>query len=211
MIAVLALLAAAAPAPSAQPPRPTPTPIAISRSTAAPPRGKSLAEVARGIKLRLPPGESRVITDEKLKSLSSGVELTTGSAPAPSAGPPTDLAAADAEAARRKEEWQARFFSAQQEARDLEAEEARLTQEVARLEREFYSRDDPYQRDSVIKPAWDEAVARLRDVQQRLPEARRAPDEIANAARRDGALPGWFRESPPPTPAPGGPGAGARE
>jgi hypothetical protein len=112
-------------------------------------------------------------------------------------GAPEGAGDAASEEARKKAYWQDRYFSAQQESNRLAAEEVALSQEVARLEREFYSRDDPYQRDSVIKPAWDDAMNRLRDVQQRLPAAKRAPDEVANAARRDGALPGWFREAPP--------------
>ena len=170
----------------------------MGKATAAPPRGKSLGEVARGIKLHFPKGESRVITNDSLKALSDGVELTTGSAPLPALTSASEGGTSpESEEAQRKALWQERYFAAQQEATSLEADEARLSQEVARLEREFYSRDDPYQRDNVIKPAWDEAMARLRDVQQRLPAARRAPDEIANAARKDGALPGWFRESAP--------------
>ena len=209
MIATIALLVAAgAPAPQATPtpaPRSIPAAIAMGKATAPPPRGKSLGEVARSIKLRFPAGASKTITNDSLKSLGSGAELTTGTAPAPSPAASDDLASFESEEARRKALWQERYFAAQHEATRLEEEEVILRQEVARLEREFYSRDDPYQRDNVIKPAWDDATARLRDVQQRLPAARKAPEDVADAARREGALPGWFRESPPAT-APAGEG-----
>jgi len=206
MIATMVLLAAGAAAPQATPtpsPRSIPAAIAMGKATAAPPRGNSLGDVARSIKLKFPQGESKVITNDSLKTLSKGAELTTGSAPPPVTAPADSATSPESEEAQRKALWQERYFAAQQEAARLEADEARLTQEVARLEREFYSRDDPYQRDNVIKPAWDEATAKLREVQQRLPAARRAPEDVANAARREGALPGWFRESPP-APAPAG-------
>jgi len=190
---------------SAPTPMPTVRPkLPPSRSATAPPRGKSLAEVARGIKLRFPAGQGPVITNESLRELSSGVELTTGTAPPPAAGGerPYDPAADEAS---KKAYWQERYFTAQRELSQLQQEAQRLGEEVARLERDFYARDDPYQRDNVIKPAWDAALARLREVQQRLPEAQVAPEQIANEARRDGALPGWFREPPPmPSAAPDG-------
>jgi hypothetical protein len=193
-----ALAGGAAQASPGPTPLPTPRPAAAVAGTgASTPRGKTLSEVARGVKLQLPHGESRVITNESLKSLGAGVELTTGTAvpPASAAAGGDELDAAEAQ---NKAHWQERYFAARRELDELTAEEARLTAEVARLERDFYSRDDPYQRDTVIKPAWDEAVIKLREVQKRLPAARKAPDEIANEARRAGALPGWFREAPPP-------------
>ena len=211
MIATMVVLAAAAAVSQATP---TPPPrgaaaaaVTMGKATATPPRGKTLGEVARGIKLQFPKGESKVITNENLRSLAGGAELTMAAA-APDAAPGARDAASpsESEEARKKTLWQERFFSAQQDVKRLEAEEATLSQEIARLEREFYARDDPYQRDAVIKPAWDEALARLREIQGLLPAARRAPDEIANTARREGALPGWFREAPPATPAPDGSG-----
>jgi hypothetical protein len=186
---------------------PTPTPVPAARFGAAgamskasqPPHGRSLAEVARSVKLRFPAAKPKVITNENLKELAAGAELTMA-APVPVSSSPTVGSKEDQEQAEKKAHWQDRYFSAQQELANLEAEEKRLAAEVARLERDFYARDDPYQRDTVIKPAWDDAVAKLRNVQQRIEGARGAPESIANDARRDGALPGWFREAPRPTP-----------
>jgi hypothetical protein len=198
-VLVFVVLLAGAP----QAPTPLPTPRAAAAGAtmgkaATAPRGKSLAEVARGVRLQFPQGESKVvITNETLKSLGAGVELTTGTAVPPPASA-ADAGETSSVDAQKKAYWQDRYFAARSEADSLAAEETRLTSEVARLEREFYSRDDPYQRDNVIKPAWDEAVLKLRDLQRRLPAARKAPDDIANEARRAGALPGWFREAPPP-------------
>jgi hypothetical protein len=203
MIAIWVLLATGAvaplPTPTPAPSRSIPAAITMGKATASSPRGNSLSEVARSVKLQFPKGQSTVITNDSLKALSSGVELTTGTAPPPQTTVADSASSSDFQEAQRKALWQERYFAAEQEATRLAAEEARLSQEVARLEREFYSRDDPYQRDNVIKPAWDEAMAKLREVQQRLPAARRAPEDVANAGRREGALPGWFRERPPAT------------
>ncbi len=209
MLGLTMILVAATAA--ATPPGPTPTPFPRSKISAVgaiskasePPRGRSLSEVARGIKLRFPSNKPRLITNDSLKELSAGAELTTA-APAPTPAPGSSTSSEEQQTAEKKAYWQDRYFAARQELINLEAEQQRLAADVARLEREFYSRDDPYQRDNVIKPAWDEAVSKLRDVQQRLEGARSAPETISNEARRDGALPGWFREIPSPTPVPQG-------
>jgi hypothetical protein len=210
MVGITIILAAAVVANAAPTPLPTPAAAArmaaaggISKATEPTPRGHSLADVARNVKLRFPASKPLVITNDSLKELSAGAELTTG-APVPPSADSSGTSTYEQELATKKTYWQDRYFAAQRELSDLESEEKRLTAEVARLERDFYSRDDPYQRDNVIKPAWDDATAKLRDVQKRLGAARSAPNDVADQARRDGALPGWFREAPPPTPAAAG-------
>ncbi len=191
----------------ATPPAPTPTPAAITllapSGTAAPSRPGSLAELARRIKLRLPAGaEGRTITNESVKALAAGVELTTAKA-----APPVDAEAAeqaDAELEQKQAYWQERYWQAQAELEDAEGEVRRLEAEAARLENEFYRTDDPALRDGVVKPAWDQALADLQAARQRLEEARTAPDRVRDEALRDGALPGWFRGGPPRRGASGG-------
>jgi hypothetical protein len=208
MVGLVLFLAGAAVAPP-----PTPTPVALTgkmtsssmsmRAGESSLHGRSLAEVAKGVKLRFPSSSKpTVITNDSLKALGAGAELTTA-APVPaaqeSASSPSSY---ERQMTEKKAYWQDRYFSAQQQIKDLEAQQKRLAADAARLERDFYSRDDPYQRDNVIKPAWDETVTKLRDVEHRLEGARSAPDAIANDARHDGALPGWFREAPPVRPTP---------
>jgi hypothetical protein len=77
--------------------------------------------------------------------------------------------------------------------RRLEADVKSLEAKVIGLERDFYSRDDPVYRDSTIKPAWDKALSDLEKARADLETARSQPDEVVNAGRREGALPGWFR------------------
>ena len=89
--------------------------------------------------------------------------------------------------------WQQRYRDAVSRVAALEAEIKRLEGEAARLERDFYAIDDPAQRDGVVKPAWDQALNDLRRAKADLAEARNKPEQVLEAARRDGALPGWFR------------------
>ncbi|HVN30811.1 MAG TPA: hypothetical protein VMT45_02390 [Thermoanaerobaculaceae bacterium] len=197
---LLLILAVAPPAPT-----PTPTPrvnILLSKEAdqAAAPTG-SLADVAKRIKLKMPEGQPRVINNDSLRQLSQGVELTTGApiggaAPVPPAGGTAE--------SPKKAMWQQRYREAVTRVSFLEAEITRLEGECGRLERAFYAHDDPAQRDGVIKPAWDKAVNDLHKAQADLAEARTKPDEVMEAARRDGALPGWFRnvEAGGPTTAP---------
>jgi hypothetical protein len=189
------VLLALAATPTATPtPTPKPTPpinlLLTKRSSEAQLAPTSLGDVAKRIKLRLPANQPKVLTNDSVRQLSEGVELTTsladsGSVPATPSGETTD--------AGKKAMWQERYKAAVARASGLEAEIARLNSEVARLETTFYATDDPAQRDGVIKPAWDKALADLRVAQDELVQARKEPEEVLNEARRDGAEPGWFR------------------
>ncbi len=210
MTAALILLAAVAAAGRAEePPAPTPTPavkILLARPEGAPPpRGGSLAEVAKRIKLKLPANQPRVLTNESVKQLADGVELTTA-APSGGGAPAARFPGAGSGDEAKKARWQQRYRSAIQRVRTLDNDVKELGVRAAELEREFYSHDDPAYRDSVIKPNWDNTLADLQKAKQELEIARKQPEEVLNAARRDGALPGWFRgldsETGPPASAP---------
>ncbi len=191
MTALLILLAAVS---GAEPPAPSPTPaltILLAKPEGAPPpQGGSLAEVAKRIKLKLPGDRPRVLTNETVKQLAEGVELTMA---APGAGGGAGVAPVAASDESKKAKWQQRYRSAVQRIAALEAEVKSLESRANGLERDFYSHDDPVYRDSTIKPNWDNTLERLRKARAELEAARKQPDEVLNAARRDGALPGWFR------------------
>ncbi len=211
MTASLLLLAAAgAAAPAAPSPSPTPTtPVTILLAKpegAPPPQGGSLAEVASRIKLKLPANQPRVLTNDSVKRLAEGVELTTsapvgggtGAAAGPRLGGSQDS---------KKVMWQQRYRTAVQRVKTLEAEVKTLEARTAGLERDFYAESDPARRDAVIKPNWDNTLGKLQATRTELEEAKKQPDEVVNAARRDGALPGWFRgiDEEPVTPPQGVP------
>jgi hypothetical protein len=201
------LLLAATPTPTPAPsPAPTvPISMLINRGgQASTYRGQSLSEVAKQIKLNLPADQPRRLDNSDIKRLSAGVELTSSKAEAgPVPAPARNLENS------RKYYWQKSYQDATKHAQDAEAAVAALQSDVARLQRDFYSRDDPYQRDGVIKPALDRALADLARAQKELESARGEPDRVMASAQREGALPGWFREPLTDRPLPP-PQAGAR-
>lgn len=194
MMTVLLLLAASQAIP-AEPPEPTPTPeasIMLTRpATGPPPKGNSLAEVAKRIKLRLPANGPRVLTNESVKQLAEGVDLTMASARAGGTGSAAPVSGGSEDA--KKAKWQQRYRAALQRVSTLESDVKALDAQASGLEREFYAHDDPVYRDSTIKPKWDKTLEALAKARSDLENARNQPDDVLNAARRDGALPGWFR------------------
>lgn len=193
---------AAAPPPRTPTPAPTPTPrvtsLKHSSAEAAAPSHRSLAEVARRTKLR--GGTGIVISNSNLSELAGGVELTQGRSSGDEGSEPATAAPRAAGGDDRRALWQDRYQQARGRLLFLEREAERLEGEVARLQTQFYSWDDPAYRDGVIKPAWDKAVADLAATRERLVRARALPDEVMAEASRQGALPGWFRGLPEPQP-----------
>jgi hypothetical protein len=182
-------------------PTATPTPVPsldLLRGAKAQEAAKSgsLSDVAKGIKLRLPEGESRVLTNDSVRQLSQGVELTTAIPYDAPAVPRVSGGASDAS----REMWQQRYQFARWEAARLDREIARLEGEVAALETQFYALDDPFARDGQVKPQWDAALAELREAKARQAEVKAKPSQIIDKARRAGGLPGWFRGLPEPDP-----------
>lgn len=66
--------------------------------------------------------------------------------------------------------------------------------EIARLRRDFYAEDDPFYRDSQIKPAWDRALEDLDQAERTVERSQRKLEQAIDDGRRAGALPGWLRE-----------------
>lgn len=74
-------------------------------------------------------------------------------------------------------------------------EDAReLEKQAAGLRIRFYAEDDPYVRDSEVKPAWDRALEARRQALQETRAYRRELEEFLQEGHRAGALPGWLRE-----------------
>ena len=66
--------------------------------------------------------------------------------------------------------------------------------EAATLRSQFYSTDDPYVRDSKVKPQWDRALAELEEARRRAEAGPAEVEAFLEEGRRVGALPGWLRD-----------------
>lgn len=150
-----------------------------------------------------------VVTDENLGEFRGGQLTEMRGAPAPDPAPaqsaPAPVAASaqpvggqaqeitiaesDAEAYWRGRVLRARmnWASAVEEARHLEGK-------IAELRQRFYAEEDPYYRDSQIKPSWDRALDRLEEARAAIERYRAEVQTIVQEGRRASALPGWLRE-----------------
>jgi hypothetical protein len=129
-----------------------------------------------------------VITNDNLAELAEGVELTfvedDPNAPEAAAG------ATDREAAETY--WRDRIYEARLALRQAVDEKAEVEEEAARLRRRFYSEDDPFVRDGQIKPEWDRALDRLRELDRDILANRSEVDSLLDEARAADAEPGWL-------------------
>lgn len=206
--AVLGGASVAQPAQQATP-RPTPRPTAT-------PRPRSLADVARQMRLKHPdkPGESLTITNDNLSSYAAkgGLTLVTSTPRpvSPSAGLREGSAAPAPEGESNdgaRKVWRERYRAQQKQIATMESRRSELDSEIPDLWNKFYAWDDPAYRDGVIKPKLDAAIKERDQLDAAIPEEQRKLGQILEDARRAGAQPGWFRDleqpSPPPAPTPG--------
>lgn len=155
-----------------------------------------------------------VITNENLAEYAAKGNVTqasstpeTASKPAPEAGetaaeavagekgtgdPVEDVALAEAE--RDEDYWRTNA----RELRRLWAEAVEaiepLEKRAAELRNQFYSVDDPHERDGRIKPAWDRVLDRLEQARLDVRTYRQELRVFLEEGRQAGALPGWLRE-----------------
>lgn len=161
-----------------------------------------------------------VITNENLADyaakghVTSAESATSGSAASSSRRPVhrnpgsdsakrVDDAVADAPRLADEEKrnyWRSRYEQQLDLVASIEQQIAVLDREIPGLWRQFYAWDDPAYRDGVIKVQLDQALARSERLKGQLVTERANLTEIQNAARKDGAQPGWFRGLDRPTP-----------
>jgi hypothetical protein len=190
-------------------PTPTPTPKKTARS---------LSDVAGDIKLNKGAtskdggivisnqnissyaGKGRITEVTKNAPQAQGRVLSEGSAAGGAADGQSAETAANQE---RKQYWQSTYQHQLDLVASIQKQIEFLDNEIPGLWRDFYSWDDPFYRDGVIKPQLDEAMANRQKLEVDLQEAHARLEEIQADARRDGAEPGWFRGfDMPPTPRP---------
>jgi len=90
--------------------------------------------------------------------------------------------------------WRNRIREARLRWREAVARVEELQGLAGQLRYDFYATDDPWLRDSSIKPAWDRTLVDLEESRQEVDFQRRTVEAILLEGRRSGALPGWLRE-----------------
>ncbi|HEX2224481.1 MAG TPA: hypothetical protein VHN15_09765 [Thermoanaerobaculia bacterium] len=89
--------------------------------------------------------------------------------------------------------WRQRGLEIRQRWRRTVDEIQTLEQRIAELRQRFYATDDPYVRDTQVKPDWDRALDRLVQARVEVEATRKELATFMEEGRRAGALPGWMR------------------
>jgi hypothetical protein len=151
----------------------------------------SLVEAARAERERRarsgPP--VAVITD---KNVSHSKGQLTVAAPAKPAV--TGENAAALQIVKDEQYWRGRAVDIRTRLRQATDRGKDLELSAAGWRRRFYAEEDPYLRDSKIKPEWDRTLAQLEETRNEVGTARKELEEFLDEGRRAGALPGWLRE-----------------
>jgi hypothetical protein len=152
---------------------------------------ESLAEAARAERERRrnAPPPTIVITNQNLEDHATG-DLTEVEGPPAPAEPIVHTEAEETFEAY----WRDRIREARSHWGSVEEEIDHLNARIAELRQRFYAEDDPFYRDSQIKPAWDRALERLEEARAEMEDAEAEVERVLEEGRRAGALPGWLRE-----------------
>ncbi|MCP4204713.1 MAG: hypothetical protein GY769_22625 [bacterium] len=178
--------------------------VVIEEEDAEQSKRRSLVEAAAAErKRRETAGESiAVITNENLSDFSEGqlTEMGEPEAPPdaakPDAGGRTDSPSSMAmdETADAEAYWRGRVLKARKDWASAVEEISHLESRIAELRQRFYAEEDPYYRDSQIKPSWDHALDRLEEAKAAAEKHRIEVHDVLEEGRRASALPGWLRE-----------------
>lgn len=191
-------------APETPPPPPSEPPVAIAPKTAtvvvldeggdAAAAPTSLAEAAARERERRRTAEKpvAVINDKNLAEFARDQKLTVAEG-VPEAQEAAPGAATEPEE-RGEQWWRERGLEIRRRWRYAVDSVERLEGEVAELRNRFYATDDPYLRDSQVKPEWDRKLAELDKVRREAAEGRSEVERFLEEGRVAGALPGWLRE-----------------
>jgi hypothetical protein len=186
--------------------------IHVADEEAPPPR--TLAEAAEAERRRRSqpgPAPVAVINDKNLADWAERGELTLatpgeGANPAEVAGDaapaetgetaaaPSGAGAAGVSGVRDEAYWRDRARELRESWRRAHDDVDELEKRVAELRWQFYAEDDPFYRDSEIKPQWDRALDDLRRAHEDVRRSQEQLDELMEEGQRAGALPGWLRE-----------------
>lgn len=160
---------------------------------------KTLIEASRLAKARKRAGVEppvHEITDENLKEYAEGAEIIMLEGE-PAARLPTEAEsrAADAAAAgdiRGEDYWLNRALELRMAWRRTIDQLADLNLESAALRQQFYAEDDPYIRDTQVKPNWDRVLDQIETLKGQSRRYQQELDTFVEEGQRSGALQGWL-------------------
>ena len=187
-----------APAPDPEPNEPAQKPagveVVIDPGGDKPP--VSLVEMGRAERERRarsgPP--VAVITDKNLKEYAKGGQLTVAGAAKQKPAAEAPAAPEGAGPVHDEPYWRSRGREIRKRWQKAAEEVKKLEESAAGLRRSFYAEDDPYVRDSKVKPEWDRVLDRLEEAREEVESVQKELADFEEAGRREGALPGWLRE-----------------
>lgn len=196
LVARALLLAAIALSAAALPPEPTPTPVPkLTGGFGKAPVGPRAAtrETAKSGPLRIT--NDSLVTDTAKGRVSTS-QRPPAATPDPSRtpSPAAPPAVAPGDSGQGEAFWREEARRLRERVAELREAITRLEADTRRLEADYYAWDDGAYRDRVIKPSWDKAREELATARLALPVAERELADLADRARRAGALPGWLRE-----------------
>ena len=178
---------------------PPPTVVVIDTGSAGEPQGpKSLAVAAQEERERRAQAAKpvAVIDNQNLAEFSRGQKLTVaenGAGAAPAADTQT-TADAVAQATRDENYWRNRGLEIRRRWRESSDRIVELEGKSEELRRRFYAADDPYVRDTQVKPEWDHALDELDQTRREAERAELELERYLTDGRQAGAFPGWLRE-----------------
>ena len=193
----------AAPPPPPQPPiheiQPTRPSVKVIEPGGDGDRPKTLVEASRLAKARKgQAGESvAVINDDNLHEYAQGADVivleSPPAAPVPQLDPPPAVEEAKNEI-RDEQYWRSRALEMRMGWRRAIDRIAELELESAALRQQFYAEDDPYLRDSQLKPAWDRVLDRLDQLRDQAARYEQELDVFVAEGQRAGVPQGWLNQ-----------------
>lgn len=106
----------------------------------------------------------------------------------------TSETAAALQTLKDEQYWRSRALDIRTRLRQSTDRSKDLELSAAGWRRRFYAEEDPYFRDSKIKPEWDRVLAQLEETRNDVEITWKELEDFLEEGRRAGALPGWLRE-----------------
>ena len=160
-------------------------------------RPKTLLEASRLAKARKQDTRESIATinDDNLHEYAEGAEViileSPPAAPVPELEPPP---AEEGSGVRDEQYWRSRALELRMGWRRTHDQIGELELESAALRQQFYAEDDPYIRDSQLKPAWDRVLDRLDQLRDQSARYEQELETFIMEGQRAGALQGWLNQ-----------------